>query len=264
MPANRLNRIQLGGFHGNEWAWPEGNTSTGETRPLCWLHPSVDRSPAEPIWIPDEAWGSMGGSMLLLSYGTGKVMSVMTQEVDGVIQAAVTETAVQLPTGAMRGRFNPTDGHLYVCGLVGWSSDQTDAGGFYRVRRTGEPVRHPVAFHAANDGIVIRIAQRLDAKAAEDPSNWTRESWDYRGSARYGSAEYRRDGAEGRDTHVVESVTVSRDQRSVFLSIPDIHPVMQFHVQMTAAFQDGGAQLNYLHGTLHDLADKPAASALEE
>ena len=202
--------------------------------------------------------------MLLLSYGTGKVMSVLTQEVDGVGQAAVTETGVQLPTGTMRGRFSPADGHLYVCGLVGWSSDQSDAGGFYRVRRTGEPARHPVGFHAANDGIAIRFAQPLDTEAAEDPDNWKMESWDYRGTARYGSAEYRRDGAEGRDAHVVESVTVSRDQRSVFLSIPDIRPAMQFHVQMTAAFQDGGALLNYLHGTLHELADKPAAAALEE
>jgi hypothetical protein len=264
MPANRLNRIRLGGFHGNEWAWTEGATTTSETRPLCWLHPSVDRSPAEPVWIPDGAWGSMAGSMLLLSYGTGKVMAVLTQEVAGVLQAAVTETGVQLPTGTMRGRFNPRDGHLYVCGLVGWSPDQPDAGGFYRVRRTNGPVRHPIGFHAAEDGIVIRFARPLSAEGAEDPASWNVESWDYRISARYGSAEYRRDHMEGRDTHTVLSVTVSRDQKSVFLSIPDIRPVMQFHVAMTTSFQDGGALDNYLHGTLHGLADKPAASVLED
>ncbi|MEO2003470.1 MAG: hypothetical protein ABGY41_05180, partial [Candidatus Poribacteria bacterium] len=123
---------------------------------------------------------------------------------------------------------------------------------------------HPIRLYAAEHGIVIRFARKLSAEGAEDPASWNVESWDYRASARYGSSEYRRDHMEGRDTHTVVSVTVSRDQKSVFLSIPDIRPVMQLHVAMTTSFQDGGALDNYLHGTLHGLADTPAASVLED
>ena len=108
MPANRLNRITPGGFHGNLWGWyPPGEPPNSYEPPLCWVAPFVDRSPAAPIWIPTGTWGKMGDSLLSLSYGTGKVYAVLQHQTEGTIQGALTELGVELPTGLMRGTIPP-------------------------------------------------------------------------------------------------------------------------------------------------------------
>ena len=48
----------------------------------------------------------------------------------------------------MRGRFHPANGQLYTCGLYGWAGDQTQPGGFYRLRATGKPMFLPVGLTA--------------------------------------------------------------------------------------------------------------------
>ena len=58
----------------------------------------------------------------------------------------------QFPTGVMRGRFHPDDGQLYACGMFAWAGNQTQPGGFYRVRYTGKPAWVPLGLSARKDG----------------------------------------------------------------------------------------------------------------
>ncbi|MDP7640079.1 MAG: heme-binding protein, partial [Candidatus Hydrogenedentes bacterium] len=44
-PANRINWVKPGGFYGYMWGYHEGQTINGFDEPLCWIHPSIDRSP---------------------------------------------------------------------------------------------------------------------------------------------------------------------------------------------------------------------------
>ena len=263
MPANRLNRIKPGEFHGNVWGWTPDNTLEKYVPPLCWLHPEVDRSPAEPLWIPSGFWGTLEDSLLHLSYGNGKIFSVLQQQVGDTFQAAVTELGIRIPTGTMRGRFNSKDGHLYVCGLVGWSSDQLQEGGFYRVRQTGAPIRAPRAFQVVEDGMVLTFATPLDADSATDPDNWRLQAWNYRWSEEYGSPAYTRSGEEGRDKLTIQQVMLSKEGKAVFLQIPDIMPTMQFHLIIRGFFSDGTSLENYLHGTIHVVENIPGQQLLD-
>ena len=43
-------------------------------------------------------------------------------------------------TGLMRGRMNPRDSQVYVCGLRGWQTTGVKNGALQRVRYTGAPV----------------------------------------------------------------------------------------------------------------------------
>ena len=93
------------------------------SQPMVWITNAKDRSPAELLWVPKNAWGPLGGSLLNLSYGTGRLFVVPHEEVDGQWQGAVCELPMPaFPTGIMRGRFG-ADGALYACGMFAWAGN---------------------------------------------------------------------------------------------------------------------------------------------
>ena len=271
-PENRINWVEPGTFHGYMRAWREpGRDPDDFVRPVTWIHHDVDRSPSAPVWVRSKRWGELDGSLIYLSYGNGKMFSVLFDRAFAGAagpprQAAVTELPVAAaPTGLIRGRFNPADGHLYVCGLFAWAGDRTQAGGFYRVRRTAEPLRIPVGYETARDGIVLRFSTELDAEAAADPGNYSMRIWQYLRQASYGSKDYRVLGeGVGEDVLAIPSATLGADGRSVFVEIPDILPVQQYHLEMNLRSADGARVREFVHGTIHELGARDGAGILAD
>src|SRR6185369_2235557 len=105
-------------------------------------------------------------------------------------QAAMVKFPLKFGSGLMRGRVNPRDGQVYVCGLRGWQTDAQKDGGFYRVRYTQKPAQFPVEFHALNDGLRIVFPNALDPEAAADIANYAIEEWNYSYTGNYGSPEF--------------------------------------------------------------------------
>ena len=254
MPANRINRVVPGGFYGNNWSGT-GTPRDSHDAPLCWIHPTVDRSPSAQLRVPDGMWGDLSGALLGMSYGTGEVYRILEDEVNGMHQGGIVPLPIQIPTGAMRGRFNPRDGHLYLCGLFGWSSDQTEPGGFYRVRRSETTYPMPMHVRAVGDGLVIKFNAPV-AVDALDPDQFDIEAWNYRWSQNYGSPRLELEtGEEGVTELEVEEVTASDDGRTVHVRIADMQPAMQMHVEYTMPFENGVEVDSYIHLTVHALAE---------
>ena len=109
-------------------------------QPLCWITNGFDRSPAELLWATEPAqWGALNGVLLNLSYGYGKIYTVPHELIQGQAQGGMCELPIsQFPTGVMRGRFHPGNGQLYGAGMFAWAGTQHQAGGFYRIRYTGQ------------------------------------------------------------------------------------------------------------------------------
>ncbi len=261
MPANRINRIEHGGCYGNKWTGHEDRNRDDHEPPLVWIHPSVDRSPSSQIRINDSAWGSLDGRLLGLSYGTGSVYLILEDEVDGVHQGGVVPLPIRVPTGLMSGRFSPSDGSLYLCGLVGWSSDAPEDGGLYRVTPTGSLPPLPVEVQAVTDGLVLEFNEPLDRDACQT-SRWSVEGWNYIWSERYGSPEIMLSGdEEGRTPLSVRSVELSADRRKAWLNIPDMTTAMQIHVEYLLPFA-GRDREGFAHLTVHQLHDVSGRSKL--
>ena len=271
-PENRINWVEPGSFHGYMRAWREPDRDPDDfVRPVTWIHHDVDRSPSAPVWVRSERWGELDGSLIYLSYGNGRMFSVLFDRAfEGAAgpprQAAVVELPVAAaPSGLVRGRFNPADGHLYVCGLFAWAGDRTQPGGFYRVRRTEAPLRIPVGYETAQDGIVVRFSTELDPDAAADPGNYSMRIWQYLRRASYGSEDYRVLGeGVGRDDLEIPSATLGADGRSVFVEIPEILPVQQFHLEMNLRSADGARMREFVHGTIHELGARGGAGVLAD
>ena len=259
MPANRINRVRPGSFHGNNWSGVRLDREPLETYepPLLWIHPTVDRSPAAQVRVPEGVWGELAGRLLGISYGTGEVYLLLEDEVDGVHQGAFVPLPITVPTGIMRGRFHPTDDSLYVAGLFGWSSNQTDPGGFYRVRR-GEGVEPlPIAVRAVEGGLVIEFNQPVKPDA-DIGDAFTLTGWNYRWSSDYGSPQLDlRTGEPGTTDLPITAVTTSRDRRTLHLKIPTMSPAMQMHLDWRLPFETAGERESFVHFTVHRLGRKP-------
>ncbi len=277
IPENRLNWVEPGTFHGYMRAWRAPDRDPDDfVAPLTFIHHDVDRSPSAPVWVRSPRWGPLDRSLIYLSYGTGRMFSVLFDQAFGggptegrpPRQAAVVELPVAAaPTGLVRGRFNPSDDHLYVCGLFAWAGDRTQPGGFYRVRRTAAPIRMPIGYETAQDGIIVHLSTALDRIEATDPGNYSVRAWRYLRQASYGSEDYRvLDGgvpAEvGRDELEVASAQVTADGRTVFVEIPELQPVEQFHLEMNLLSADGQRMREFVHGTIHELGPRTGADGI--
>jgi hypothetical protein len=263
-PANRINLFvpsatsERPPFFGNIWGYtaPKRTPKEGYDPPLCWIPVNVDRSPAEDVWVTSERWGPLKGQLLHTSYGTGKVFLVLHETVDGVPQGGVVPIpGIAFPTGVMRARFNPADAQLYCCGLVGWATNCTQAGGFYRIAYTGQPVHLPTALHVQKDAIAISFSDALDKASAEDAASYAIQQWNYRWTQNYGSKHYRVSDPkkEGQDDVELSAVTLSDDQRTVTLHIPNLGPVMQMQIQVNLKSADGVAIKHTIHNTINRL-----------
>jgi putative heme-binding domain-containing protein len=249
-PKNRINWVREGGFYGNMFGYHDVTDSSDEAmeQPLCWITNAFDRSPAELLWCDSDRWGPFKGTLLNLSYGYGKIFVVPHEQIDGQMQGGMCELPVpQFPTGLMRGRFNPTDGQLYACGMVAWGSGQRQPGGIYRIRYTGKAAHLPLGLKAATRRVTIVLSDPVDVASATDTGNYRIKVWSLKRSANYGSKHY--------DEHdlAIESASVSEDGRTIELIVPDVAPTWGMEIRYALKGANGESAAGVIHNTIHKL-----------
>jgi mono/diheme cytochrome c family protein len=234
-PKNRINRVKVGGFYGNMFGYTSvtDESDSAMEQPMVWITNDKDRSPAELVWVPKNAWGNLGGSLLNISYGTGRAFLVPHEEVNGRWQGAVCELPMPaFATGIMRGRFG-SDGALYTCGMFAWAGNATTPGGFHRIRRTTNPAQAPLSVHAMEGAMSVTFTDPIE------PKDCAIKVWHLLRTKNYGSKHY--------DEHplTIRSVKLSKDKRTVTLEIPDLAPTQCYELKIND---------RNLHGTIHELA----------
>lgn len=250
-PKNRINRVVPGGFYGNMFGYTEQKNSADEAMqpPMVWITNAKDRSPAELLWVPKGAWGSLSGSLLNLSYGTGRAFIVPHEKVGTTWQGAVCELPMpSFATGIMRGRFG-ADGALYTCGMFAWAGNASAPGGFHRIRHLEQPVHLPTAIHASQGKLTLTFSDPLEPQSVQLGA-FALKVWSLKRSANYGS------------THVNEhplpitETKLSNDGRTVTLGIPDLSTIQCYELIAKLRSADGQAVERSIHGTLQALAEK--------
>lgn len=242
-----------------------GDTPPDQYSPhLCWIPYNMDNSNGSQVWVTSDQWGPLKGSLLYQSYGKCTLFNVLQERVDGVPQGGVVQFPFKFDTGAMRARFHPVDGQLYVTGLKGWQTSGAKDGALQRVRYTGRPAYLPNELHVTDKGIHIAFTGAVDTASASDVQNYSVERWNYRWTKEYGSAEYKvSDPAQkGHDPVEIQSVTVSPDRKSIFLAVPGLEPVMQQKITMNINAEDGTPMPKEIAHTINVVptADKPGVT----
>jgi hypothetical protein len=185
-------------------------------------------------------------------------MLVLRETVDGMDQGGVVPLKASFASGAMRGRFSPKDGQLYVAGTKGWVSNAVRDGCLQRVRFTGAKAALPLSMNAVQGGLRLRFSDPLDREIAESGDSWTAEQWNYRYSEQYGSKEWSvlQPDQEGHDAVEISSAKLGSDGKELFLSIPGLRPVMQFRLRWSLRLEGGGPFKGELAATIHRLGKR--------
>lgn len=255
IPSGGINVVERGKFYGYSDSFRGEGAPQSFTPPMVWIPQGVDSSCGGQAWIPaDERWGPLGGKMVHLSYGKCRLFLVLPQKVGETYQGGVVEfPGIQFKSGAMRARFRPQDGQLYVCGLRGWQTSGEMPGCLQRVRYTGKPVTLPCDLRVERGGIRISFLHPLDRERAAKSERFTVKQWNYRWWKNYGSPPFKvsNPNEQGSDSVQIASVEVSADGRSVFLRIPELKPVMQMSLNYDLATADGKALNGTVYNTIH-------------
>ncbi|TDQ16568.1 cbb3-type cytochrome c oxidase subunit III [Algoriphagus boseongensis] len=251
-PMNRVNWVKKGGFYGNMFSYnpPPDSTDSGMEQPLVWIERDRDQSPSELLWVESKKWGALDGKLLNLSYGYGKVFVVPFEKIGDQVQGGIFELPIpRFSTGVMRGRFNPGDGQLYLCGLSAWGSTQPQLGGLYRIRKVEKPMVILVGLQANKNGMKLIFTDELDRESVQDLNNYTIKVWDLLRSRKYGSTHY------NEQTLKVTKAELGKDGKTIKLSIPEIKPtwVMEINYQLK---DDKGKDVEGLvQNTIHQLGE---------
>lgn len=258
VPSSRLDIVKKGGFYGHVPAAHREVEPTTYDGPLCWIPHGVDNSCGGQTWVQGGKWGGLDGHMVHLSYGKCDAFLVLQEQIRGVDQAGVVKLPIHFSSGAMRARFNPNDGQLYVSGLKGWQTSGAKDGCFERVRYTGKTFCLPVGLNAHANGMKITFNQVLDTELVEDLASWKVEQWQYRWTKAYGSKDYKISDPEtiGRDPVVVKSAKLLPDGKSVFLDLGTVNPVMQMGITYDLETVGGDEVIGAVYNTIH--AMRPA------
>ena len=252
-PKNRINWVTEGGFYGNMYGYHDVTDSSDSAMqpPLCWITNAFDRSPAELLWSQPNEWGNLGGTLLNLSYGYGKVFTVPHEHLDktGSVQGAMCQLPIdQFPTGTMRGSFHPQDGQLYVCGLFAWgSSQQLREGGLYRIRYAGSGAVMPTKVQATPQTLSVTFSDTLAADSVVDLSQYQLTTWDLKRTKNYGSKHYNEQVRE------ITAAALAPDRKTVSLTIPELAPTWCYELQCRLHTPDGRTVSRTMHGTIHQL-----------
>lgn len=251
-PKNRINWVKPGEFYGNMFGYHDVTDESDQAMspPLCWITNSLDRSPAELLWVTSDQWGPLTGSLLNMSYGYGKLYVVPHELKGNLMQGGMCELPMDaLPTGIMRGRFHSQDGGLYVVGMFAWAGNQTQDGGFYRVRYTGKPLFVPIALNCQGTTVRIGMSDSIDPDSVQ-PESFTISRWNLKRSAEYGSQHY--------DTRRLAVASANWDASSceLVLQIPELQPTWCMEIIMDVRSPDGTPVHRVLHNTIHTIGAK--------
>jgi hypothetical protein len=251
-PKNRINLVREGGFYGNMWGYHDVTDASDRAmrQPLCWITNRFDRSPGELLWVESPKWPALKGSLLNFSYGMGKVFLVPHEKVGSEVQGGMCELPLPVfPTGVMRGRFHPGDGHLYTCGMYAWAGNQQQPGGLYRVRATGKPVYLPVGLSARRGGLVLTFTGKLDAREASQVGNYLVRVWSLRRTANYGSPHV------GEKALAVKRASLQSDGKTLVLHLPELKPTWCMEVAYALRSASGEPVVGVIHNTVHALGE---------
>jgi hypothetical protein len=258
-PKNRINWVRPGGFYGNMYGYHDVTDSSDQAMeaPLCWITNRFDRSPAELLWADTDRWGPLGGQLLNLSYGYGRIYVVPHEQLStpsgssqpqgGMCQLPIPD----LPTGMIRGRFSPLDGQLYTGGMFSWAgSRQEQEGGLFRVRYKGGRVDLPIGLKAGDQQIEITFSDPLDRVAASDLERYQVTAWDLKRTRNYGSEHFNERPLE------IAAATLADDNKTIRLRIPDLQPTWGMEIVCRLKTSDGTEVRRVIHNTIHQAGQR--------
>ncbi|HUF60853.1 MAG TPA: plastocyanin/azurin family copper-binding protein [Verrucomicrobiales bacterium] len=239
-PASAIFEVGDGSYHGHPGPRPEYGEQ-GYQMPLCFIPRGIDNSSGDAVFLPeDPRLGPLSGQIVGTSFGYCQYYLILREEFGEQAQGGVMPLPGEFLSGAHRARFRPHDGHLYIAGTDGWQSYAREDGSLQRVRYTGGPLTLARRVETRENGLLVTFNDAI-APASLEVSRAFCQQWNYVYSGAYGSQEYsvKQPGQPGHDPVAIRGLHLLEDGRTVFVEMPQLHPVMQLHLYLELRTVDG-------------------------
>jgi cytochrome c2 len=206
-----------------------------------WLPHRVLQSGAGLLWPTDPRLGPLYDRLLCLDYykpGLGVVLCDPKNRQRG---GAAYRIDLPARSGLQHAAINPKDGLLYMVGFQIWGSTGKTVASFSRLEPRKGPDLLPTAIEAYQEGVRIAFHSAIDADSL-NPAKLSAERWNYLRSKAYGSPHFKLSGDKGQDQLFVQSLTRSKDGKSVFIRIADMRVCMQMQIAYDFTLAKGAAK----------------------
>jgi len=156
--------------------------------PSVWLpYGILGISSAEPVKIPDNAFGPFAGQILVGDQGMSIISRIFMETVKGEEQGAAFLFRKGFRSGVLRLEWG-TDGSLFVGETNrGWGSAGDANEGLERLVYNNKTPFEMKAVRAMPDGFEVEFTMPVDRKSAEDLASYDAESFIYKYHPVYGS-----------------------------------------------------------------------------
>ena len=232
LPTNKLIQIKPGSFYGFRHTPAESWENLPETPAAVFLPEDtsasstplgqrgvVSNSPGAPFYMTT---GPYAGQFLMGDVSWGGIQRMFVEKVNGDYQGAVFLFMGGLEGGVYRIAQGP-DGMLYL-GMVGAANDWEWNGNLYglqKMKYSGTPTFEMQAVRSRAAGMEIEFTLPVDTTIAKMASSYTVQTFYYQPTSAYGGNPINNAGtANSKTTVTVQSVQISPDHKSVFLSLP--------------------------------------------
>ncbi|SHM93351.1 hypothetical protein SAMN04488057_104436 [Cyclobacterium lianum] len=214
------------------------------TLPAVWFPYGIHGiSTSEPIKIPDGHFGPFAGQLLVGDQGQSKIMRVMMEEVNGVLQGAAIDFRSNFRSGVLRMAW-AQDGSLFVGETNrGWGSAGDANEGLERLVWNGEIPFEMRNVRAMPDGFEIEFTQPVDKQSAKDLASYKVQTFIYKYHPVYGSPPVANEMA------AVTGVKVSDDLMRVRIKIDGLTQYHIHHIQL-----DGIREKDNFYSLVHPSA----------
>ena len=187
-------------------------------------------SPSEPIFDTKGKFGPFAGQMFVGDVAGDRILRVMVEEVDGVMQGACVKFVDKnLRAGNNRLVFSPDGSSLYTGQTMrGWG---TPAEGVQRISFTGEMPFDVKTISLTKEGFVLTFTKPVEADGGSRPASYQAKRYYYRYGPAYGSPQM-----EETDLKVA-AATLSADGLTATLAVDglQINRIVQFDLDLKAA-----------------------------
>ena len=218
--------------------------------PLVWIPHSEDNSSASQVWTDGSAMGALDGKLIHLSYGRGTPFLICPDMEAPTPQGAVIPLGLETDIPLLHARMHPSGGSFFAAGFQIYDSRTKTNWGLGRIRLSGQPLTTPVDAKSCEDGVLLTFASPLDPKSVRQ-ENILAAAWNYVRSKKYGSNRLTRSGEAGSDALPVGQVLLSKDQKTVFIHLPGLEPVMQLEIGYDFRLLQGAEAAGSAYFTIH-------------
>jgi glucose/arabinose dehydrogenase/mono/diheme cytochrome c family protein len=223
--------------------------------PLTWIPHTANASALSQVWLFGARMGPLNDALVHIGFNNPELFRVLLNDRSAKPQAAVVSITRAFDYPTLNGSVNPADGQLYIAGfqILGWGTTATRLAGLGRVRYTGAVSTVPREVVPMDKGVLLRFDVPLDPRKAVDPDSYSVTSWHYQRTYKYGSPQIKADGTPGIDRLSPSHAYLSKDGRGVFVSVPEMKPVMQMRLAWSIATADGTRFQESAYFTPYDL-----------